>query len=256
MRRNDEANMEERSLSELKFKTFPIIPELTDEEKNQLKSSMDDFGTLYPILINRKSEILDGNHRARLWQQLGGKKIPVNHVKNHPELDSNELSQEAFQIRMCLSGRNLRDQEKIDGLTLRLSELNKKIILESSRGIVPLEETDSPQEQEIEKHGDTTRTANQLGIDRATVRRRKKRAREGTVKKKPLKDQWTIDDVTLEIEKHIGKALSYLQSDKYKEHWHSISEERQKTFLNILGMFLNHIRLLMPEIKTKLIDGG
>jgi len=207
--------MEERLLSELTFKKFPIIPELAEEELMQLKSSMEDYGFTAPIHINSKNEIMDGNHRALVWQQLGGREIPVILIdKKIPEINSSEMEQEKYQIRMCLCGRNIRDQEKIK----------------------------------------------QLGKAESTIRYRKERAkkrREGQpVKRKPKIEQWSIDDVCLEIEKHIGKALQYIQSDKFKENWNYISQERQTGFIETLGLFINQLRYLIPKIKTKLIEGG
>ena len=55
--------------------------ELTKEQHNQLKDSLQRFGMVDPVIINvhaeRKDIIIGGHQRIRVWEELGNKEIPT-----------------------------------------------------------------------------------------------------------------------------------------------------------------------------------
>jgi DNA modification methylase len=51
--------------------------ELTDEQMGALKETMNKFGYLVPVILNKNMDIIDGEHRVRVYQELGKKTIPA-----------------------------------------------------------------------------------------------------------------------------------------------------------------------------------
>src|ERR1051326_1983307 len=50
--------------------------EMTEEQMKALKYSMDKFGYLYPVIVDQENVLADGEHRLRIFQQIGMKEIP------------------------------------------------------------------------------------------------------------------------------------------------------------------------------------
>ena len=64
------------AISELTFD--PENPnELTEEQEVSLRKAFEKFGNLYPILIDQNNFIVHGNHRAKVYQQMGMSEIPA-----------------------------------------------------------------------------------------------------------------------------------------------------------------------------------
>lgn len=55
--------------------------ELTKEQENQLKDSLQRFGIVDPVIVNihedRKDIIIGGHQRTKVWESLGNDKIPT-----------------------------------------------------------------------------------------------------------------------------------------------------------------------------------
>jgi ParB-like chromosome segregation protein Spo0J len=51
--------------------------ELNEEQEKGLRKSFQTFGNLYPILIDQNNLIVHGNHRAKIYQDMGLKTIPA-----------------------------------------------------------------------------------------------------------------------------------------------------------------------------------
>ena len=50
---------------------------LTDEQMKSLKLVMEKFGFLAPVILNKDLQVIDGEHRVRVYQELGKKTIPA-----------------------------------------------------------------------------------------------------------------------------------------------------------------------------------
>jgi ParB-like chromosome segregation protein Spo0J len=62
-------------ISKIKFdKTNPNI--VTPEQMRGLEKAIKKFGYLVPVVLNKKFQILDGEHRVRAYQKLKVKEIP------------------------------------------------------------------------------------------------------------------------------------------------------------------------------------
>jgi len=250
------------SLSELKFKKFDIIPQLTDEEKTELTNAIKEYGYLDAILINDKNEILDGNHRAEIWEQLGGNQITVKRVKSHPELSEDEELIEKFQIVKCLTGRKIKDQAVRDRLLARLSKIVtnwklKEIESRATTGKSAFHDRD--RKYKLEKDGDTTETAKLAGVSKQTVTRAKKAAkdepkRSDTVKTKPEPTRPTIDHVCTQVISHLNKASAILESKALFESFNHIEashiqalEVSMKRFWKALSKYKGRLNLKLLE---------
>ena len=59
--------------------------EMTKKEHQGLKDSIKEFGMVEPIVINmhkgREDVIIGGNHRLRIWEDMGNKVISTVEVK-------------------------------------------------------------------------------------------------------------------------------------------------------------------------------
>jgi len=103
-----------------------LLPPLSREEYETLKTSIRERGLLFPIIVNRDGVILDGHHRYRACLELGVEpKIEVK-IFNSP------LHEKIFIIESNLRRRHLNEFQKAE-LTLRLIELEKQLAEELSK---------------------------------------------------------------------------------------------------------------------------
>lgn len=84
-----------------------LLPPLTSEEKEALRSSIETEGVRYPILVTEDGRILDGHHRHELCPDA-----PVRVIAG--SADWSDARCRAFVIRANLERRNLSaDQKKV-----------------------------------------------------------------------------------------------------------------------------------------------
>jgi len=63
-------------LSEIKFdETNPN--ELSQDQMESLKLTMEKFGYLAPVILNKDLQVIDGEHRVRIYQEIGKETIPA-----------------------------------------------------------------------------------------------------------------------------------------------------------------------------------
>jgi DNA modification methylase len=72
----EEINISKIAVSKISFDdTNPNI--LTKEQMKSLKLVMEKFGFLAPVILNKDLQVIDGEHRVRVYQELGKKTIPA-----------------------------------------------------------------------------------------------------------------------------------------------------------------------------------
>lgn len=72
----EEINISKIAVSKISFdETNPNI--LTKEQMKSLKLVMEKFGFLAPVILNKDLQVIDGEHRVRVYQELGKKTIPA-----------------------------------------------------------------------------------------------------------------------------------------------------------------------------------
>jgi len=87
----DEFSITNVDISNIKFdKTNPN--QLVKEQIDALSKGMKKFGYLSPVILNKDMVVLDGEHRVKVYEKLGKKKIPA-YVINVSKLDGKMLRQ-------------------------------------------------------------------------------------------------------------------------------------------------------------------
>ena len=106
-----------------------LISQLTSEEYEILKNSISESkGNVYPIILNKQGEILDGHHRYRACKELGiDPKIEIKEF-------SDPIYEKEFIITIHLNRRQLNSFQ-IAELGVKLEEIEKeKAKLRLSKG--------------------------------------------------------------------------------------------------------------------------
>ena len=72
----EEINISKIAVKKITFdETNPNV--LTKEQMKSLKLVMEKFGFLAPVILNKDLQVVDGEHRVRVYQELGKKTIPA-----------------------------------------------------------------------------------------------------------------------------------------------------------------------------------
>lgn len=73
--------IQEYGLIKISIKDLTFDPEnpneLTNDQEASLKKAFEKFGNLYPILIDQNNFIVHGNHRAKVYAEMGMSEIPA-----------------------------------------------------------------------------------------------------------------------------------------------------------------------------------
>ena len=71
---------------------------MTEDEMQRLRNSMEKYGFLFPIIIDQKNQIVDGEHRYRIFKEKGLKEIPCIQMHFKSEAEKRVLRQAANKI--------------------------------------------------------------------------------------------------------------------------------------------------------------
>ena len=115
--------MNEIKISELKTNETisNLIPEMTEKEYLDLKTSIDEEGIRHAIDINADNTILDGRHRVRACKSLGIESIKYN---RH---DLNESEAIKFVVDTAVQRRSLSSTQKLD-IILNSEDVIKELV--------------------------------------------------------------------------------------------------------------------------------
>lgn len=97
-----------------------LLPKMTEEEFNQLKTSIQTEGQHYPIVVNEDLEVLDGHHRFRACAELGVE--PDFEVRKFED----KLLEKKFVIETNLRRRHLNNFQLVE-LAVPLLEIEKAL---------------------------------------------------------------------------------------------------------------------------------
>lgn len=102
--------MEKVKISELKTNNTisDLVPEMTEKEYLDLKSSIEESGLRHPIDINKDNTILDGRHRVRAYKSLGYESIAVT------KHDFSESEAIKFVVDTAVNRRNLTEAQRLN----------------------------------------------------------------------------------------------------------------------------------------------
>ena len=85
-----------------------LVPEMTEKEYLELKSSIEESGLRHPIDINKDYTILDGRHRVRAYKSLGYESIAVT------KHDLSESEAIKFVVDTAVNRRNLTEAQRLN----------------------------------------------------------------------------------------------------------------------------------------------
>jgi len=97
-----------------------LLPQMSDEEFEQLKASIKAEGQHYPIIVNEDLEVLDGHHRFRACNELGIE--PDFEVRKFDD----KLLEKKFVIEANLRRRHLNNYQLVE-LAVPLLEIEKAL---------------------------------------------------------------------------------------------------------------------------------
>ncbi|MFZ0512865.1 MAG: ParB N-terminal domain-containing protein, partial [Candidatus Nitrosopolaris sp.] len=100
-----------------------IMPALYDLEYGSLKSSIQEHGQPFPIVVNQDGVILDGHHRYKACHELGIK--PSVLVRQF----ENQLQEKKFIIEVNRSRRHLNEFQRIE-LQIKLESIETELAKE------------------------------------------------------------------------------------------------------------------------------
>jgi len=72
--------------------------ELSTEQEKALELTMEKFGFLAPVILNKKLAVIDGEHRVKIYKKLGKNKIPA-YVIDVDKIDLKILRQLMNKLR-------------------------------------------------------------------------------------------------------------------------------------------------------------
>src|SRR5699024_1086535 len=115
--------MNEIKISELKTNETisNLIPEMTEKEYLDLKTSIDEEGIRHAIDINADNTILDGRHRVRACKSLGIESIKYN---RHDLSESEAIK---FVVDTAVQRRSLSSTQKLD-IILNSEDVIKELV--------------------------------------------------------------------------------------------------------------------------------
>ena len=115
--------MNEIKISELKTNETisNLIPEMTEKEYLDLKTSIDEEGIRHAIDINADNTILDGRHRVRACKSLGIESIKCN----RHDLSGSEVIK--FVVDTAVQRRSLSSTQKLD-IILNSEDVIKELV--------------------------------------------------------------------------------------------------------------------------------
>lgn len=97
-----------------------LLPQMSDEEFEQLKASIQAEGQHYPIIVNEDLEVLDGHHRFRACNELGIE--PDFEVRKFDD----KLLEKKFVIEANLRRRHLNNYQLVE-LAVPLLEIERSL---------------------------------------------------------------------------------------------------------------------------------
>lgn len=121
-----------------------MVPKLSDEDYQNLETSIKEDGLFYPLIINPEGFLLDGHHRLKACEAAGITHPEVIEKKFETSLDERE-----FVILSNLNRRHLNTAQKSE-LGLKLLEIEKEKAKERQlSGLKQYQNEEDPEESTV-----------------------------------------------------------------------------------------------------------
>jgi len=217
-----------------------LLPRISQEEWDTLKSSIKTDGLLYPIVVNQENIILDGHNRFLICNELG---VPFQTVVRE---FIDKLEEKRFVIEVNLKRRHLNDFQKAE-LGMVLLEVEAE--LARQRKIGTLMEGEKLPLAPIDAIGKAAEVvAKKIGLSGRTFERAKKiiEIAPEQIKKKVREGKQSISSAYSQIVTPMKKPkleiireeINSLEPDSFNE---------LKNILLILVGFLERHKILKEE---------
>ena len=131
-------------IKELEVKKIPVNlikfdetnpNELSKEQMESLKLTMEKFGYLAPVILNKDFTVVDGEHRVRIYQELGHKEIQA-YVIDVDTIDlkilrqlMNKLRGEHDKQKDALEYKSIYESGKLDEFSKLLAKSQDEFML-------------------------------------------------------------------------------------------------------------------------------
>lgn len=167
--------MEKIKICELKSNDTisDLVPEMTEKEYLDLKTSVEESGLRHPIDINKDYTILDGRHRVRVYEALGYENIEV--VVH----DLSESEAIKFVVDTAVNRRNLTEAQRLN-IVLNSEDVITEIVERSKMNQGKRNDlTSGSVEPKVQNTTNTNTEIGKLaGVSKSTVVRAKKVKKE------------------------------------------------------------------------------
>jgi ParB-like chromosome segregation protein Spo0J len=234
-----------------------LLPRMSEEEFTQLKTSIQNEGQHYPIIVNEDLDVLDGHHRLRACNELGLE--PDFEVRKFDD----KLLEKKFVIEANLRRRHLNNFQLVE-LAVPLLEIEKALAKKRQAkggkngrdvqlGLAP-EDTDPAPEPNLKAKA-TEVVAKKAGVSTRTLERGKKIMEKASEdeKQKLREGKTSISKVYQEIVSSENPQPRKSENESLK-HGETAREVKNKAeLLALLERMINQ-EIFCPQCGTSMFE--
>jgi len=127
---------------------YQVMPDLTDDEYNELKADIAQRGVMVPVELDEYGNILDGHHRVRACNELGIMDYPITIRSGMTE------EEKMFHARkLNMARRHLTQEQRRELIRAQLIETPEKSDRQIAAGLGVSHHTVGTQREELETRG-------------------------------------------------------------------------------------------------------
>ena len=139
---------------------YQVMPPLTADEYNELKSDIAERGVMVPIEFDEQGNVLDGHHRLQICAELG--------IKDFPKVIRAGMTEEEKRIharKLNMARRHLNRDQKQELIREQLRETPEKSDRQIARELGVHQSTVGSQRKELEWSGEVSKLDTSTGSD-------------------------------------------------------------------------------------------
>lgn len=139
---------------------YQVMPNLSDEEYNELKSDIASRGVMIPIEFDENGNVLDGHHRLKACGELG--------ITDYPKVIRAGLSEEekyTHARKLNMARRHLTQEQKRSLIQQQLQATPEKSDRQIARDLGISNKTVSTHRKEMEENGELCKLHSSIGAD-------------------------------------------------------------------------------------------
>lgn len=225
---------------------YHVMPNLSDEEYQELKDSIATHGVLQPILVDHNGDIIDGHHRKRACDELG---IPCPKRDTLSDLKPNAVFQsEAYTLN--LARRHLTAEKKRGLLAQSIKSDPELSDREHGRRTGTDHKTAAKARGRLESSGDIPQSEKRAGADgrkRTSRPKRKPTPKADDTGSTPTPDDGDYTKQIRDVTAALTSAANILGKLKGKPEFQPGKPAFEKVRLAFLDV--NRVRPVDPKAK-------